>query len=116
MVVRLLALIHFVFIQFCRARDEEAGEIPVAFVMKRDGCTLSQTDVIDFVSKQVIVNFAVFFRVSLCYSLASSGCESFIYYNNINKSNVITKVGSGEGGVYLYLVKVETMFPDSQLK
>lgn len=35
------------------ARDEEAGEIPVAFVVKRDGCALSQTDVIDFVSKQV---------------------------------------------------------------
>ncbi|KAF3654315.1 4-coumarate--CoA ligase-like 3 [Capsicum annuum] len=35
------------------ARDEEAGEIPVAFVAKRDGCALSQTDVIDFVSKQV---------------------------------------------------------------
>ncbi|XP_016509144.2 4-coumarate--CoA ligase-like 6 isoform X2 [Nicotiana tabacum] len=35
------------------ARDEEAGEIPVAFVVKRDGCALSQTDVIDFVCKQV---------------------------------------------------------------
>ncbi|XP_019190672.1 PREDICTED: 4-coumarate--CoA ligase-like 6 [Ipomoea nil] len=35
------------------AINEEVGEIPVAFVVKRDGSTLSQADVIDFVAKQV---------------------------------------------------------------
>ncbi|KAK4368820.1 hypothetical protein RND71_012612 [Anisodus tanguticus] len=52
-IVTLLELIHFVVIRLFRARDEETGKIPVAFVVKRDGCALSQTDVIDFVSKQV---------------------------------------------------------------
>nr|GMC85838.1 4-coumarate--CoA ligase-like 6 [Ipomoea batatas] len=35
------------------AINEEVGEIPVAFVVKRDGSTLSHADVIDFVAKQV---------------------------------------------------------------
>lgn len=64
--IRLLAVIHFIVIRFFRARDEEAGEIPVAFVVKRDGCAVSQTDVIDFVSKQVIVSFTICFFGFLC--------------------------------------------------
>ncbi|CAN6338626.1 unnamed protein product [Urochloa humidicola] len=35
------------------AEDEEAGEIPVAFVVKRPGSTLSCVEVMDYVSKQV---------------------------------------------------------------
>lgn len=35
------------------ARDEEAGEIPVAFVVKRTGSSISQAEVIDYVAKQV---------------------------------------------------------------
>ncbi|CAI9095200.1 OLC1v1031088C3 [Oldenlandia corymbosa var. corymbosa] len=35
------------------ARDEEAGEIPVAFVVRKEGSGLSEAAVIDFVSKQV---------------------------------------------------------------
>ncbi|MCD7461671.1 4-coumarate--CoA ligase-like 3 [Datura stramonium] len=55
------------------ARDEEAGEIPVAFVAKRDGCALNQTDVIDFVSKQVAPYKKirkVYFRASIPRSAA----------------------------------------------
>ncbi|XP_071737375.1 4-coumarate--CoA ligase-like 6 [Rutidosis leptorrhynchoides] len=35
------------------ARDEEAGEVPVAFVTKRPGIEVSESSVIDFVAKQV---------------------------------------------------------------
>ncbi|CAD5195526.1 unnamed protein product [Musa acuminata subsp. malaccensis] len=35
------------------AKNEEAGEIPVAFVVTRSGSKLSSTDVIEFVAKQV---------------------------------------------------------------
>ncbi|XP_027181733.1 4-coumarate--CoA ligase-like 6 [Coffea eugenioides] len=35
------------------ARDEEAGEIPVAFVVRKEGSTLSEAAVIEFVAKQV---------------------------------------------------------------
>nr|GMC50220.1 4-coumarate--CoA ligase-like 6 [Ipomoea batatas] len=35
------------------ASNEEVGEIPVAFVVKTEGCGLSQAAVIDFVAKQV---------------------------------------------------------------
>ncbi|CAN4076342.1 unnamed protein product [Withania somnifera] len=55
------------------ARDEEAGEIPVAFVVERDECALSQTDVIDFVSKQVAPYKKirkVYFRASIPRSAA----------------------------------------------
>ncbi|CAH9104665.1 unnamed protein product [Cuscuta europaea] len=35
-------------------KDEEAGEVPVAFVVKSNGCTITEDEVKDFVSKQVI--------------------------------------------------------------
>ncbi|XP_038888724.1 4-coumarate--CoA ligase-like 6 [Benincasa hispida] len=35
------------------AKDEECGEIPVAFVVKKPGSKLSQKDVIDYVAQQV---------------------------------------------------------------
>lgn len=38
---------------FCRAKDEEAGEVPMAFVLKRQGIMLSEAAVIDYVAKQV---------------------------------------------------------------
>lgn len=38
---------------FCRAKDEEAGEVPMAFVLKRQGSLLSEAAVIDYVAKQV---------------------------------------------------------------
>lgn len=55
--MRILSLIlnqiSFCFRPSCSARDEEAGEIPVAFVVRKDGSALSEAAVIDFVSKQV---------------------------------------------------------------
>ncbi|CAH9142761.1 unnamed protein product [Cuscuta epithymum] len=35
-------------------KDEEAGEVPVAFVVKSNGCSITEDEVKDFVSKQVI--------------------------------------------------------------
>ncbi|KAL2550952.1 4-coumarate--CoA ligase-like 6 [Forsythia ovata] len=35
------------------ARDEEAGEIPVAFVVRKDGSSLSEAALMDYVAKQV---------------------------------------------------------------
>lgn len=35
------------------AKDEEAGEIPVAFVVPKDGTSLSQPALLDYVAKQV---------------------------------------------------------------
>ncbi|GJU72667.1 4-coumarate--CoA ligase 6-like protein [Tanacetum coccineum] len=35
------------------ARDEEAGEVPVAFVTRRPGAEVSESSIIDFVAKQV---------------------------------------------------------------
>jgi hypothetical protein len=43
---------HFPYIS---AKDEEAGEIPVGFVVKKVGSVLSPKDVIDFVAKQVLL-------------------------------------------------------------
>lgn len=49
---------------FCSAEDEEAGEIPVAFVVRKPGSMLTSKDVIDYVAKQV-VSVPVFNIVSL---------------------------------------------------
>lgn len=38
-----------------RRLDEEAGEIPMAFVVKKPKANISQYDVINFVAKQVCV-------------------------------------------------------------
>ncbi|KAL3643981.1 hypothetical protein CASFOL_011913 [Castilleja foliolosa] len=44
------------------AIDEEAGEIPVAFVVLKDGSSVSQTAIMDYVAKQAIeLLFAVIF-------------------------------------------------------
>ncbi|CAA2967900.1 4-coumarate-- ligase-like 6 [Olea europaea subsp. europaea] len=37
------------------AKDEEAGEIPIAFVVRKDGSSLSDTALMDYVAKQVII-------------------------------------------------------------
>lgn len=40
-----------------RAYDEEAGEIPVAFVVRKHGSEISQAALIDYVAKQVCHSF-----------------------------------------------------------
>ena len=47
------AFILILSYDFWRAKNEEAGEIPVAFVVTRSGSKRSSTDVIEFVAKQV---------------------------------------------------------------
>lgn len=42
------------FIILFSVNDEEAGEIPVAFVVKKVGSTLSQKAIMDYVSQQVL--------------------------------------------------------------
>lgn len=51
----------------CSSSDDEIGELPVAFVVKRPGSSLSQADVISFVASQVIYSF-----VSVLYALADA--------------------------------------------
>lgn len=50
----LFTLFVMVLFQFLSTIDEAAGEVPVAFVVKRPGSTLSKADVINYVSRQVI--------------------------------------------------------------
>lgn len=38
-----------------RARDEEAGEIPVAFIVRKEGSLVSEAALMDYVAKQVII-------------------------------------------------------------
>lgn len=38
-----------------RAKDEEAGEIPVAFIVRKEGSSVSEEALMDYVAKQVIV-------------------------------------------------------------
>lgn len=37
------------------AKDEEAGEIPVAFVVRREGSSISEAALMSYVTKQVII-------------------------------------------------------------
>lgn len=38
-----------------RAKDEEAGEIPVAFIVRKEGSPVSEAALMDYVAKQVII-------------------------------------------------------------
>jgi len=50
------------FVAFlCSAADEAAGEIPVAFVMKRPGSSLSRDEVIEHVAKEVSICLELWF-------------------------------------------------------
>lgn len=39
----------------CSAKDEEAGEIPVAFVVLKEGSSVSDAALMNYVAKQVII-------------------------------------------------------------
>lgn len=46
------------FLGFDRYPDEEAGQIPMAFVVRRPQSRLTQAQVMDFIAKQVICETA----------------------------------------------------------
>lgn len=39
---------------FCRVEDEEAGQIPMAYVVKATGAKLTEAQVIEYVASQVL--------------------------------------------------------------
>lgn len=43
-------------LQYFRLEDEEAGEIPMAYVVRAAGCQLSEDQVIKFVASQVCLD------------------------------------------------------------
>lgn len=43
-------------------KDEQAGEVPVAFVVRSNGSTITEDEVKDFVSKQVSFNLICSFN------------------------------------------------------
>lgn len=42
-------------IKFSRFPDEDAGEIPMAFIVRKPGSNLNEAQIIDFVAKQVML-------------------------------------------------------------
>lgn len=42
---------------FCRVEDEEAGQIPMAYVVKATGAKLTEAQVIEYVASQVLYPF-----------------------------------------------------------
>ena len=50
-----------------RYPDDEVGQIPMAFVVRKSDSNLSEEDVINFIAKQVIKRFDILF-VSLTHS------------------------------------------------
>lgn len=50
-VVCLLMIV--VFSHCCRFPQEDAGQIPVALVVRQPGCDISETEVMDYVAQQV---------------------------------------------------------------
>lgn len=61
-----------VSLMFCRAKDEEAGEVPMAFVLKKQGSMLSEAAVIDYVAKQVPSSFNSAPMPSISLSICSA--------------------------------------------
>ena len=61
-----LNLIPRICVSIDSAEDEEAGEIPVAFVVRKSGSSLSCTQVMEYVAKQVkkILNHTLHLGVS----------------------------------------------------
>lgn len=53
MILSLLFFFLTLILSLLSDEDEEAGEIPVAFVVRKSGSTLSCTHVMEYVAKQV---------------------------------------------------------------
>ncbi|PIN05523.1 hypothetical protein CDL12_21940 [Handroanthus impetiginosus] len=58
-------------------RDEEAGEIPVAFVVRKDGSSVSQQALMNYVAKQV-APYKKVRRVYFCASIPRSAAGKIL--------------------------------------
>ena len=55
-------VLNFTFpysIHLSSVADEDSGEIPVAFVVRKNGSSLSEETVIDYVARQVLLYFLI---------------------------------------------------------
>lgn len=50
----------------CRVEDEEAGQIPMAYVVRAAGSQLTEDQVIQFVAAQVGLLLQLFYRLKMC--------------------------------------------------
>lgn len=50
-----------------RFPDEDAGEIPMAFIVRKPGSNINEAQIIDFVAKQVMLSALVIFSVPTFY-------------------------------------------------
>lgn len=77
--------IHFDFVIKFRYPDEEAGHIPIAFVVRKQGSTFTESEVIDFMSKRV---WSVISRL-MCYLLTNVGCFCSLRCHRWRQSDVL---------------------------
>ena len=54
-------------IKFNRYPDEEAGEVPMAYIVRRPESTLDEAQVMDYIAKQVIKSCCLrFLKTNFC--------------------------------------------------
>lgn len=53
----------FLFLLLSRYPDEEAGEIPMAYVVRKPGSNMSEAQVIDFIAKQAMLHLSRNFQI-----------------------------------------------------